>query len=102
MAISAYQSGLNCQKCSDNEKVDNGCRENSPIEGRWKIENIELQRCPLSQVTYQSRLYLEAYTLFKLGILPNGDGWMNESKKFMDAMRIIQREVSLSENKNAK
>lgn len=102
MAIATMQYGLDCHKCSTSEKIENGCTKDSPIKDRWKIDDFISLRCPKSLITNVSYEYLEAYTLFKLGILPNGDGWINESKKFIDAMRIIQSEIARMENNGRK
>ena len=101
MAIAGILYGLDCQKCNENEKIERGCDQDSPIKNVWKIGKYSTLRCPLKQVTKQSKDYLDAYYLFKIGYLPNGQGWIGESKKFLDAMKIIDTELKEAE-KNGK
>jgi len=54
---------------------------------------MKFNRCPLRLITQQSADYLEAYSFFNSGYLPNEGGWMGQSVKFIKAMRIIQSEV---------
>lgn len=32
---------------------------------------------------------VRAYGMYKAGFLPNGNGWNNETNKYMDAMSVI-------------
>lgn len=101
MAIAGILYGLDCRKCNDGEKIERGCVQDSPIRNCWTYGNEHTQRCPVKMTTKQSREYLDAYYLFKLGYLPNGQGWIGESKKFLDAMKIIDAEIKEAE-KNGK
>jgi len=47
-------------------------------------------------------LYLGAYPLFKLGIMPYDGGWLNQSQKYLDAMTTIDNEVKAMEFENAR
>jgi hypothetical protein len=73
--------------------IDNGCEQDSPIPGAWKIEDWEFQRCPLKIINQQSKEYLKAYQFFDKGYLPNPGSWLEQPAKFIDAMRVISREV---------
>lgn len=44
-------------------------------------------------ITAQSLEYLQAYDMLTLGFLPHGAGWLQESQKFIEAMRVCMREV---------
>jgi hypothetical protein len=67
----------------------------------WKIGNWEFSRCPRSLVTINSVEYLNAYIFFEKGYLPNPGGWMHQPLKFIQAIKIIEREIiKLKEEKN--
>lgn len=51
-------------------------------------------RCPLKQITAISWEYINAFSLYHKSILPNGVGFLNESKKYLDAMMVIENEKS--------
>jgi hypothetical protein len=93
MAILALTEGLDCRNCNEYQKQDRGCIEDSPIPQRWRVGEHESNRCPLKIATSQSREYILAYSMFKMNILPHGKGWVNETKKFLEAMNIIGSEL---------
>lgn len=100
MAVAVSCEGLDCRKCSDNEKIEHGFEEDSPVKNKWQIGEWKFQRCPVQFVKRQSVAYMEAYPLFKLGVMPNGQGWLNESKKFLQAMHIIEKEIRSKDGKS--
>lgn len=61
------------------------------------IEDEKYFRCPLKLITPVSWEYMRAFSLYQKGILPNAQGWLNESQKFIDAMVIIENEIKRSE-----
>jgi len=99
VAIAVSQWDLDCRKCSDTQKVEHGYCEDSPTPKKWQVKEWTFQRCPLTVVTQQSIDYLNAYPLFKIGVLPNGKGWLNETEKFLQAMRVIEKEARNMERK---
>jgi len=101
VAVQVGILNLDCRSCSETQKAERGCIEDSPIPGKWKFDGFELRRCPNSVVSRQSLEYLEAYELYEKGVLPYGGGWLKHSKKFMDAMKIVQREVLKLRQKDA-
>ena len=38
--------------------------------------------------------YVRAYIFFQNGYLPNSGGWLDQSVKFIDAVEIIETEIS--------
>lgn len=100
MAVSV--EGLDCQHCSEEMKKDRGCVDDAAIPGRWEIDGVKYQRCPLKIITPQSYNLIQAYWLFKMRFLPNGTGWLNETSKFITAMQTIDRYVRWKEVKDAK
>jgi len=98
MAVMAIAEGLDCRNCNEYQKQDRGCIENSPIPQRWRIGDNSSSRCPLKIATRQSREYVSAYSLFKMNLIPNGKGWIYETKKFFDAMSIISSELQEKPN----
>jgi len=93
---------LRCEKCSDSQKKFNGCEEDSIIPERWKIREWIWQRCPIKLITEQTHQLVWAYRLFQLGKTPYGRGWLQESNKFMEAMRVIDQEIQRIETENLK
>jgi hypothetical protein len=65
----------------------------------WKIGDEEFSRCPRGLVTINSIEYLNAYIFFKQGFLPNPGGWLEQPLKFIQAIRIIEREIALAKEK---
>lgn len=85
---------LDCQACSDALKTERGCDEDSPIEGVWKLKDWEFRRCPRKIVTRISIEYLNAYLFYEKGYLPNPGGWLEQPLKFIQVVRIIEREAA--------
>ena len=89
MAVMAITEGLDCRNCNEFQKQDRGCIEDSPIPQRWRIGDQESRRCPMKMAKGEYAEYLKAYSLFTKQLLPNGNSWLNESNKFIEAMFII-------------
>lgn len=66
------------------------------IAGDWHY------RCPLKLISSISWEYLQAYRFYKMGLLPNGIIYQNESKKYLDAMMIIEGEFAKIEEEKIK
>jgi hypothetical protein len=87
---------LDCRKCSDQDKAELGCEEESIVPGgviSITSENLNFTRCPLKIVTSVSLEYLRAYRYFSKGYLPDEGGWRDQSAKFLHAMDIIDSEL---------
>jgi len=84
---------LRCEKCSDGQKVFNGCNEDSVIPERWKIREWTWQRCPAKLITQETNSFLIAYNFLQKGILPYQIGYIRNSNRYVEAMQIIDREV---------
>lgn len=93
---------LDCRVCDDRLKIERGCETDSPIEGAWKLDEWEFSRCPLKIVTIQSFEYVRAYIFFQNGYLPHAGGWLEQSAKFLDAMEIIETEISKMKEETGK
>ena len=68
----------------------------------FSIDGKITYRCPISEVTDISWEYIGAYSLYKKGFLPHGNGWLGESKKFLNAMMLINSEVNKIELEKSK
>jgi hypothetical protein len=55
----------------------------------------------LKLITPVSLEYIRAYNFFEKSILPQGRGWVQESKKFLDAMIVLENEIRRLENEQA-
>lgn len=94
MAVKVSFLGLDCRACSPAQKIDRGCEKNSPIPGKWKIDEESYSRCPIKLITRESWEYLDAWELIQSGLgLPYGAGWIKHSRKFLEAMKIVTNEV---------
>jgi len=94
LAVWLTKLKLDCRACSDPEKIERGCEKDSPIQGAWKLGDWEFERCPLKIVTRESLDYVRAYIFFQNGYLPHAGGWTDQSAKFIDAVEIIENEIS--------
>lgn len=74
-----------------------------PIKGRWEVEQWKFNRCPLTYVPNTVWVWVKAYNFYKSGILPNGNGWLKETNKFIEIILFIERKISEDlKEKNAK
>jgi hypothetical protein len=94
LAVWLHKFKLDCHACSDDQKIERGCEEDSPIPGVWKLNNWEFARCPKKLVEERSVEYVSAYFFFCKGYLPNAGGWLEQPGKFVQAMVIIEREIA--------
>ena len=76
------------------------------MKNRWQINEWEFNRCPMSYVEQDYFWYIRAYNFYEKGILPGAGGWMNQTKKFIDAMAfmgsLINEHQQQEMKKNAK
>ena len=87
-----YNLKLSCSKCTPAAKLFRACTEKNA--GRWKISGESYDLCPRRLITDQTWQYISAYKLYSKNSYPNGIGWLNESHKYLDAMILIESEVS--------
>jgi len=95
LAVRLSKWKLDCHKCNDQLKIERGCEKNSTIPGKWQLDDWVFERCPLKLVTRDTWEYIRAYNLFDKGYLPNAGSWLEQSAKFTEAMRVIEKEVGL-------
>lgn len=86
------QLDLDCHECDDVLKHERGCQERGILP--FRLEDDIFFRCPVKLVTSVTWEYLRAYNFYKKSILPNGNNWLGESQKFLDAMVIIEKEIN--------
>lgn len=68
----------------------------------WEVDGERFYRCPLKLVPNWVWDFTKAYTLYKNGILPHANGWLNESDRFLQGMAIIENEIVKIENEKVK
>lgn len=90
MAVWVSINDLNCHSCNAQIKQVRGCEVDIPAK---LIEGVEVKRCPVKLITAQSKAYLQAYSFYKDGFLPNVGGALDQSAKVMEAIRHIADEV---------
>lgn len=72
-----------------------------PIPGRWEIEGMKFRRCPKIMIDPAVGWYITAYNFYKNGITPNGEGWQQESNKYVEAMEFIDAKIAEHQRENA-
>ena len=92
MAVNVQEFGLDCRKCDDKLKQERGCKDKGIVP--FYVGEEVYFRCPLKLVTTVSWDYIEAYRFYEKNMLPNGKGWIEECQKYLDAMIIIDNEIS--------
>lgn len=101
MAVQVLEKGLNCQNCDEALKKERGCKDKGTIP--FYIDNKPHFKCPIRLVTNVSWEYIRAYNFYKNNILPNGNGWINEAEKYLEAMIIVDSEIAkLNKSKSHK
>lgn len=68
--------------------------KDSPIPGHWQIQELSFQRCPKTQMTENVDLWIKAYRLFEIGLLPCGGGWLDQSNKYIEIMDFLSIEFA--------
>ena len=86
------QLNLDCQNCDDILKRERGCVEKGIVP--FLLGNERHFRCPIKLVTDTTWNYIRAYRFYKMGLLPNGTSYLNESQKYIEAMGIIDNEFA--------
>lgn len=85
--------GLNCKACTDYQKQDRGCTKDSVIPNRWEVSGYVSERCPLSFLTADVNMAINAYVFHQKGMTPNNIGWMNESNKYAEVIKFIATNI---------
>lgn len=102
MAVQVMDTGLDCRRCTNDQKIERGCEQDSPIPGFWKFDDFETSRCPVKLITKVSVKLLEAFLYFKQGYLPNAGGWMDQPAKLFEALEVIETEILKIQDKKDK
>ena len=86
------QLRFNCRECDEVLKRERGCDEKGLLP--FQIDGERVFRCPLNLVTETSWQLVEAYNFYKKNLLPNGTIYLNESRKYLDAMMVLDGEYA--------
>lgn len=97
MALDVLGMGLECRSCDEQLKKERGCTADGMVP--FEVDGERLFRCPRSLITPISWEYIDAYSLYKVHFLPNGNAWLDESRKFIDAMIVLSNKIAQMENK---
>lgn len=79
--------GLDCHKCSTQNKQMRGCKEDVAPQN---IVGFRVTRCPLRYATYGDVTALQVYREYNAGFLPNEGGWLDQPMKFSMIVNMIQ------------
>lgn len=91
---------LDCHDCDDKLKEERG-HDKDGIVPFW-VDDKPIFRCPLTLITPLSWEYIKAFNFFEKSMLPNGNGWQNESNKFIQAMMILENEFEKARKEKLK
>jgi len=99
MAVHISNLGLNCQKCSKEEKKYRGCTEKGTHPYFFEIngESIKLSRCPLKLVHPVMFEHLQWYSYYKKGHLPFNKSIGEHPAKLLEIFDIIDNELQIIE-----
>jgi len=86
------QLRFDCRECDEILKKERGCQERGLIP--FETEDGRIFRCPLKLVTSQTWQYVEAYHFYRKNLLPNGQSYLNETRKYIDAMMTLDGEYA--------
>ena len=89
---------LDCHTCDDKLKEERGHDKDGIIP--FMVGEKRVFRCPLTFITSISWEYIKAFSFYPL--LPNGEGWNNESNKFIQAIMVLRNEYQKWEEKEYK
>lgn len=64
-----------------------------PIKGAWVIGDYEFDRCPAIYVEPEFYQWITAYNYYRRGHFPTLGGWMDQARKYIDMMALIDCEV---------
>ena len=94
------QLRFDCRECDEVLKKERGCGEKGIIP--FEVDGERVFRCPLKLVTDHSWSYIEAYHFYKKSLLPNGQSYIKETRKYIDAMMTLDNEYSKIEEAEMK
>jgi hypothetical protein len=85
-------SDLNCRNCTEQMQGSRGCKG---LEKALLIPEIDtyIERCPAGEITYLSIVYLELYSIYRDSSMRNRESWLEQSCKFTEAMKVIEKTV---------
>lgn len=64
----------------------------------FMVDGERVFRCPLTFITPLSWELIKAFGFYEKNILPNGNGFNNESKKYIQAMSVLDNEYTKQRN----
>ena len=90
---------FDCRFCNDAQKKERGCIEKAhyPV---FDLDGEQFFSCPVKMMTKTTGRMLRMYKFFKDGFLPNCGGVLEQPQRFLDAIQIIDSELSEIEEKN--
>jgi len=92
MAVEVGRLNLDCQKCSDQQKVLRGCEKD--FSGTWLGVFDGLTRCPKRIVKADNYQYIGAYNKYMKGILMNKGNWFDQPAKLNEAFDVIEFQIA--------
>ena len=91
---------LDCHTCDETLRKERG-HDTEGIIPYW-IDGRFVKRCPLTFITPLSWEYIKAFGFYEKNLLPNGNSWIMESNRYIQAMCIIDNELNKIKKANTK
>ena len=88
LAVWSIRNGLDCQTCTPQLRAFRGHDEDTETR---TILGYRVRRCPLLSMTPTHSAYLQAYSDYQKGILPNPGGALQQPMKFFSVMNLIDK-----------
>lgn len=81
------EKDFNCRECDDTLKKERGCEAEGIVP--FYINDERYFRCPLKLISPLSYEYITAFRFYEKGKFPNGEAWLRESRKYLEAMAVV-------------
>jgi len=102
--LDKYKGVLDCRTCDEQLRKERGHDSEGTVP--FIIDGKRIFRCPIMLITPLTWEYIKAFNFYQKNILPNGGGFNQETRKYIQAMSIIENEVNRKQeeqaNKNGK
>ncbi len=90
------QLGFDCRTCDSTLRKERGHDEKGIMP--FHVGGEIVFRCPLMLVNKETWEYVAAYKFYKKNLLPSGQSYLFESKKYLDAMVILENSIDKTQN----
>lgn len=90
---------LDCHTCDEKLMEERGHDREGTMT--FMVGSERVRRCPLTFVTPLSWEYIRAFSFYEKGSYPNGVIYTHETKKYLQAMAVLDNEFNRIKMKEA-